>query len=156
VREALFSSLESMLGGWTGLRVLDAYAGSGAVGLEALSRGAAEVTFVERDRRAATLLRRNIDAVGLPGARVLVADAATADPTGPFDLAFLDPPYDVPDRDVAAVLERWATPSVLDQEALVIVEREVRSGAPWPESGWDSLRRREYGETALWYGRLAL
>lgn len=155
VREALFSSLEALLGGWTGLRVLDAYAGSGAVGLEALSRGASAAIFVERDRRTAALLRRNVATVGLPGAEVVVADAQHADLPGPYDLVFLDPPYAVPDTEVAGILERLVSAGAIAPDGLAVVERGVRSGAPWPASGWDALRRRDYGETSLWYGRIA-
>ncbi len=155
VRESLFSSLESMLGGWSGLRVLDVYAGSGSIGLEALSRGAQAAAFIERDRRTAALLRRNIETVALPGARVIVADAAGADVAGPWDLVYLDPPYAVPDDEVRHLLARLAFEGALADDALVVVERGVRSGSPWPDEGWEAVRRRDYGETTLWYGRPA-
>lgn len=155
VREALFSSLDALLGDWSGLRILDAYAGSGAVGLEALSRGARSATFVERDRRTAALLRRNIETVGLPGASVIVADAQQADLPGPYDLVFLDPPYAAADEEVAGLLDRLAAMGAVPPEGFAVVERDVRSGAPWPREGWDALRRRDYGETSLWYGQFA-
>lgn len=155
VREALFSSLDALLGDWSGLRILDAYAGSGAVGLEALSRGARSATFVERDRRTAAILRRNIETVGLPGASVIVADAQQADLPGPYDLVFLDPPYAAADEEVAGLLDRLAAMGAVPPEGFAVVERDVRSGAPWPREGWDALRRRDYGETSLWYGQFA-
>ncbi len=155
VREALFSSLDALLGDWSGLRILDAYAGSGALGLEALSRGASSATFVERDRRTAALLRRNIESVGLPGASVVVADAQQADLPGPYDLVFLDPPYAAADEEVAGLLDRLAATGAVPPDGFAVVERDVRSGAPWPQGGWDALRRRDYGETSLWYGQIA-
>src|SRR5512135_696597 len=98
-REGLFSALESMLGGLAGARVLDLYAGSGAVGLEAASRGAVAVLLVESDRRALEAVRANVAALGLPGTQVrgdtVERVAAVPNPGAPYDLAFLDPPYAV-------------------------------------------------------------
>lgn len=153
-REGLFSTLES-LGGLQGLRVADLYAGSGAVGLEALSRGAAEVVLVEADRKAVAVLRRNVAEVGLPGA-IVVADrverwAATA--TGAFDLVFADPPYAVEADELAAVLV--ALRDRVAAGALAVVERSSHDRAwQWPEP-WEPLRERAYGEAVLWYGRAA-
>lgn len=99
VRESVFAALESAYGSLAGLRVLDLYAGSGAFGLEALSRGAAALTLIERDRRAAAVLRRNVEAVGLPGAAVIVRDVTAVlrtRPAQPYDLVLADPPYDTP------------------------------------------------------------
>ncbi|MFM9134457.1 MAG: 16S rRNA (guanine(966)-N(2))-methyltransferase RsmD [bacterium] len=164
VREALFSALGSALGSWDGVSVLDLYCGSGALGLEALSRGAASVTLVERDRAVARILRENVAQGGLPGAHVVVSDVhrllTSAPPAGsPFDVAFLAPPYDVPDAQVTALLGRLRGPGWLRGEAIAVVERPVRTSpgvgeSPWPE-GWVPLRRRDYGDTALWYGRVA-
>src|SRR3954467_10782232 len=92
VREALFSMLASRLGTFEGLQVADLFAGSGALGLEALSRGAAHCVFVEKDRRAVEAIRANLAALGASG-EVLARDADHAALPGPFDLAFLDPPY---------------------------------------------------------------
>ncbi|HEX8381610.1 MAG TPA: 16S rRNA (guanine(966)-N(2))-methyltransferase RsmD [Allosphingosinicella sp.] len=92
VREALFSMLASRLGSFEGLRVADLFAGSGALGLEALSRGAAHCVFVENDRRAADAIRANIAALGASG-EVLARSAEHAALPAPADLAFLDPPY---------------------------------------------------------------
>jgi 16S rRNA (guanine966-N2)-methyltransferase len=91
-REALFSMLTSRLGSFEELRVADMFAGTGALGLEALSRGAAHCTFVERDREAIAALKSNIDRLGATGADVR-AQAAEGFAGGPFDVVFLDPPY---------------------------------------------------------------
>ncbi|GAB3259280.1 16S rRNA (guanine(966)-N(2))-methyltransferase RsmD [Alteromonas gracilis] len=148
VREALFSVLVSEFGDLGGLRVLDLYSGSGAVGLEAVSRGAV-ATLVERDRRAAALIRDNARAVGLD-AEVVTASVPTflgGEPR-PFDLVFADPPYDLSEEALGEVLTRlaagWTT-----AEGLVVVERSARSPEPVLPEGLTLLRTRRYGETAL-------
>jgi 16S rRNA (guanine966-N2)-methyltransferase len=151
VREALFAALEHDPG-LRGANVLDVCAGSGALGLEALSRGAAHALFVESDRRAAAVLRRNVAAVALPGAEVRVGSAATV-LGGPapraYDLVLLDPPYELPDRDVAGWLAGAAAQGWFTEDVVVVVERSVRSGAfPWPAPLRES-RERRYGETVL-------
>lgn len=155
VREALFSSLEAELGGLEGLRFLDLYAGSGAVGLEALSRGAAAATLVEQDRRTAALVRDNARVVGLPGAEVLtgsVRAVLVTTPGTPYDVVFLDPPYSLADTDLTAALADLVTHRWLAPAAVVIVERSSRTEAPsWPP-GLAATRSRRYGETVLWYG----
>jgi 16S rRNA (guanine966-N2)-methyltransferase len=94
VRETLFSMLSSRLGSFEGLRIADLFAGSGALGLEALSRGAASATFVESDPRAVTILRRNVETLGATErARVIAGSALALPPSEPFDLIFADPPY---------------------------------------------------------------
>lgn len=163
VREALFSSLSSSFGGWEGVRVLDLYAGSGALGLEALSRGAAHVTFVERSPRAVSILRANIATVGIPGTDVVVREALAtvsgAAPTEPFDLVLADPPYDIAVEDVRDVLSALARPGWTADNALAIVERSARArDEPWPaheecSTYWELLRRKDYGDTSLWYGQ---
>jgi 16S rRNA (guanine966-N2)-methyltransferase len=154
-REALFNSL-TLLGDLDGARVLDLFAGTGAVGLEALSRGAAEAVFVESDRNAAEVLRRNIETVGLPGARLVkrpVAAFLAAPPDAPFDLVFADPPYALDDEALAEILNTLAEAKWLADEAVVVVERSARGPGPrWPD-GIEALRDRRYGEGALWYGR---
>ena len=93
-RETLFSMLASRLGSFDGLRVADLYAGSGALGLEALSRGAASATFVESDAAAAAAIRRNAEKLGAAGRiRVIIGSALSLPRSGPFDLIFADPPY---------------------------------------------------------------
>jgi 16S rRNA (guanine966-N2)-methyltransferase len=146
-REGLFSTLGTLLD-LDGARVLDLYAGSGAVGLEALSRGAEHATLVESDMRAATVIKRNVEAVGLPGARVVVdrVERFLASDQQAYDVAFLDPPYATSDDIVARVL------AAIRADVLV-VERSSRSPEPaWPE-GYVRVRERTYGEGTLWYGR---
>ena len=150
VREALFSRLEH-LDVVDGARVLDLYAGSGALGLEAASRGAGEVTLVDSARAAVDACRRNIAALELPGVRVVSAPVAAhlARPGEPCDLVFLDPPYDVEEPALAAVLT--ALVPRLAPGAVVVVERSGRSPEPtWP-TGLVTFERRDYGETALWF-----
>ena len=156
VRESLFSSLDSMLDDWADLAVLDLYAGAGSLGLEALSRGARSVCLVERDRRTADVLERNVATVNLPGATVLrvdVAQLAMRSVPEPAGLVLADPPYDVPAADVARLLTGLVDSGWIRPEALCVIERPTRDPqAPWP-GDWSQMRRREYGETALWYGR---
>ncbi|WP_228976884.1 16S rRNA (guanine(966)-N(2))-methyltransferase RsmD [Streptomyces sp. DH12] len=158
-REGLFSTWESLLGTLDGIRVADLYAGSGAVGLEALSRGASHVLLVEADARAARTVRENVRALGLPGAEVRTgrAEQATAGPAPaePYDAVFLDPPYAVPDDDLREILLTLRAQGWLAQDALVTVERSTRGGEfGWPE-GFEPLRARRYGEGTFWYGRAA-
>lgn len=156
VREAMFSALESMLGPLDGLRVLDLYAGSGALGLEALSRGASAATFVESDRRTAALVATNARELGLEGAHVLTRTALAhleRDGTDRYDLVVADPPYVLGSEDLAAVLRALDERDWLADDAVVVVERSRRGGdLSWPE-GIAAVRRRDYGETVLWYGR---
>ena len=168
-----------MLGSLDGARVLDLYAGSGAVGLEALSRGAEHVLLVEHGARAARVIRENIEAIGLPGAvlaadrveRVLARGPAPAegqdDPAGRpdapagaqdapaggrYDVVFADPPYALADAALSQVLSLLAGQGWLAPGALVIVERATRSGpVNWPD-GFVPDRARRYGEATFWYG----
>jgi 16S rRNA (guanine966-N2)-methyltransferase len=155
VREALFSAIEARAGSLDGLRFLDLYAGSGAVGLEAWSRGAGVVTMVEQDRRTASLIARNAAALGFSRARVVAASVATvlqSPPAAPYDLVFSDPPYPMPDADVAADLAALVGQGWLVPGALVVVERAAkRSRVDWPD-GIVEERTKKYGETTLWYG----
>jgi 16S rRNA (guanine966-N2)-methyltransferase len=156
VREALFSSLESAYGTLHGVSVLDVYAGSGAVGLEAASRGAARVTAVERDRAVSALIASNAASLGLEQVEVVTAAAAAVGDRGSrpaFEVAFLDPPYDVPNETVGETLAGLAASGWLAPEATVVVERSRRS-PPWTwPAGFQTLRERRYGDTILWYGR---
>jgi 16S rRNA (guanine966-N2)-methyltransferase len=158
-REGLFSTWESLLGTLRGTRVLDLYAGSGAVGLEALSRGAEHVLLVEADARAARVVRENVRVTGLPGAEVRTGRAeqilAGPAPETPYDVVFLDPPYAVGDDGLREILLTLRTQGWLADEALATVERSTRGGEfRWP-AGFGGLRARRYGEGTLWYGRAA-
>ncbi|QBX54194.1 16S rRNA (guanine(966)-N(2))-methyltransferase RsmD [Nocardioides seonyuensis] len=155
VREALFSAIESWCGSLDGLRFLDLYAGSGAVGLEAWSRGAGAVTLVEHDRRTSSLIRTNAKELGFHAAHVVTGTVATvlaAAPAAPYDVVFSDPPYPLDDGSVADDLVALVSQGWLVPGALVVVERSSRSPEPaWPP-GIDGARSKKYGETALWYG----
>ncbi|HZC12307.1 MAG TPA: 16S rRNA (guanine(966)-N(2))-methyltransferase RsmD [Mycobacterium sp.] len=151
VRESLFNIVAARRN-LTGMSVLDLYAGSGALGLEALSRGAASALFVESDRRAAAVLERNIATLGLPGAmlrRGQVAAVLAAGAAAPVDLVLADPPYDVETADVHAVLATLTTHGWVHEGTLVIVERAA-GGTPlgWP-TGWHTWQQRVYGDTRL-------
>jgi len=138
-REGLFATITAVHGPLRQAGVLDLYAGSGAVGLEALSRGAERALFVESDPAAARVIRANIAAVGLPGGRLIAGTVATALRRGPGG----EPPFDV-------VVADPLTPG-----ALLAVERASRSGPVlWP-AGFSSDRSRRYGEATFWYGLAA-
>jgi 16S rRNA (guanine966-N2)-methyltransferase len=164
-REGLFASVMSEFGDLGGVHVMDLYAGSGALGLEALSRGAASVLLVESDARAAAVVKANIEALGLTGATVAVDKVERLlarprgergyqrqyDRTGGYDLVFADPPYAVTDEAVTKTLallsDGW-----LAAGALVVVERATRSGPfDWPP-GYAEGKSRRYGEATFWYG----
>lgn len=137
---------------FAGLSVLDLYAGSGALGLEALSRGATSVTFVEADARAAAVIARNISALGVRNASVRRGNVDTVlagGTTRPVDLVFADPPYDLDDAAVDAMLTALAAAGWVAAGSLVLVERRSSSGpVSWPE-GWDALSARRYGDTRV-------
>ena len=154
-----------MVGSLAGARVLDLYAGSGAVGLEALSRGAAHVLLVEHGARARRVIKENIEAIGLPGAvlaagtveRVLARGPAPAEGRdgaegARYDVVFADPPYALPQAGVSRVLSLLARHGWMAPGALVIVERATRSGpVSWPD-GLVPDKERRYGEATFWYG----
>ena len=151
VREALFSALESR-DALSGAHVMDLYAGSGALGLESASRGAAEVTLVESDRAAASVVRDNAARLGLR-ANVLptTVSSALAGAPRPLDLVFLDPPYDLSEEALAGDLAALVDRGWLAADALVVVERSKRSAEPvWP-AGLVPERVKKYGETVVWY-----
>ena len=154
VREALFATIESWCGSLAGLRFLDLYAGSGAVGLEAWSRGAGVVTLVEQDRRTASMIAANARELGFNRAHIVtgpVSSALVRPPAAPYDVAFLDPPYAQPDEDVAADLSALRDQEWLVPGAMVVVERGSRGHEPaWPP-GFSESRQKKYGETVLWY-----
>ena len=159
VREALFSALESALGSLSGVRFLDLYAGSGAVGLEAWSRGADAATFVERDRRTAALIKANAATVGCDAARVVSASVRTVLTETAvdkcYDVVFADPPYAQASDRVVGDLQALVEHGWLADGAAVVVERPTRGGpVAWPE-GLVEDRVRTYGETTLWAARSA-
>ncbi|TSD62767.1 16S rRNA (guanine(966)-N(2))-methyltransferase RsmD [Aeromicrobium piscarium] len=156
VREAMFSSIASELGGWEGVRVLDLFAGSGALALEALSRGAASADLVESHAKTAGIVSRNARELGARTARVhrMTAErfVATA-PAEPYDLVFLDPPYALAAEALREIVASLAIGTWRTEDSLVVVERSSRDVPwEWPE-GWVALRDKTYGETRLWYGR---
>jgi len=156
-REGLFNSVGTLMD-VDGARVLDLYAGSGALGLEALSRGAVEAVFVESGMGVLPVLRDNIATVGLPGGRVVHGSVPTV-VAGPapaaFDLVLADPPYSVAVEEVLGVLRSLAAGGWFAPGAVVVVERPSRE-QPWE---WPTplvgLRDRRYGEAVLRYGRVS-
>ena len=156
-REGLFGTVTAIRGGLDGAAVLDLYAGSGAVGLESLSRGASDVLMVESDARAARVIRDNIAVVGLPGAR-LVTDRVERvlgrgpDGARPRDFVFADPPYAAGNDELERLLAALAGHGWLAPGALIAIERATRSGSfDWPPE-YVTDRCRRYGDATLWYG----
>jgi 16S rRNA (guanine966-N2)-methyltransferase len=164
VREALFSAIAAWAGtsaaaaeeSLAGLGFCDLYAGSGAVGLEAASRGAGPVLLVERDSNAARHIRRNATELGL-SVSVHVGDVGTLLHRGPpasFDIVFADPPYDDASTTLDAQLARLVDNGWVSRPGLVILERSRRSAPPnWPDSVWRTWVR-PYGETSVYFGSL--
>lgn len=152
-REGLFSSLLSLLD-LEGARVLDLYAGSGALGLEALSRGAGSATLVESDPEAVAAVRANAALLGFPAAYVVaqpVERFLEVDPDPRYDLVLVDPPYELDLAPVLAQLRPWLAP-----DAVVVAERRTRrSTFAWPD-GYERVRERAYGEATLWYATALL
>ncbi|MEV5648774.1 16S rRNA (guanine(966)-N(2))-methyltransferase RsmD [Nocardia sp. NPDC052254] len=151
VREALFNLLAARMD-FDGARVLDLYAGSGALGLEALSRGASHALLVESDRKAAAIIRGNIADLAISGAELragTVASVLATAPAEPYDLVLSDPPYAVTEAAIEADLAALATGAWLHEDALIVVERSARS----PETDWpapySALKPRRYGETRI-------
>jgi 16S rRNA (guanine966-N2)-methyltransferase len=136
----------------TGLAVLDLYAGSGALGLEALSRGAASALFVESDYRIAAVIARNIKFLGLSGAtlrRGEVWAVLLAGTASPMDLVLADPPYDIEAAEVEAVLASLTIHGWVREGSVAAVERAATGAAlTWPE-GWSVWPQRVYGDTRL-------
>ena len=155
VREAMFSVLEAQ-GVLAGARVLDLFAGSGALGLEAASRGAASVVLIDSDRVAVAAARRNLEALELPGVSVVQAPverylaAPPDDPDATVDLVLADPPYEFDEAALGRVLHLLTGNGWLADGASVLVERSTRSPEPsWPP-GLVRTALRRYGETAVW------
>jgi 16S rRNA (guanine966-N2)-methyltransferase len=156
-RESMFSALDAR-SALDGATVLDLYAGTGALAIEALSRGAAAAVLVERDRAALEAIAANLQVLPVDssdGARIEVVArdvgrflAGGPPPAAPFGLVFVDPPYDTPDEEVAEVLARLLTPGWLAADAIVSVERPLRHPVAVPaglSGGWD----RAFGDTLL-------
>jgi len=147
-REGLFATVTAVHGPLAGAGVLDLYAGSGAIGLEALSRGAARV------------IRANIAAVGLPGARLVAGRVTTVLGRGPlagapFDVVLADPPYAAGEEEITQMLTALQAGGWLASGALVAVERASRSGPVAWSAGYAPDRSRRYGEATFWYGLAA-
>jgi 16S rRNA (guanine966-N2)-methyltransferase len=158
VREAVFNILLHGISGFeiAGARVIDLFAGTGAFGIEALSRGAAYCLFVEEDARARALIRTNVEALGLTGVtRIFRRDATDLGSAGtmaPFSLAFLDPPYGrgLGEKALAALRDgAWLAP-----EAVIVAEEHARAPLRLPE-GLAEIDRRLYGDTQVVFGRFA-
>lgn len=154
-REALFSSLSATHDLAAGV-FLDLYAGSGAVGLEAVSRGAPSAVLVESSKDAARVIERNIRQLQV-AQRVRVITAQVSAALGTLgglgaSTVFLDPPYDDDSEGLAETVRRMVDERVVDADALIVVERDRRSDWRWPDVV-QPLRDRRYGETVLWYGR---
>ncbi len=146
----MFSALGTRL---ASARVLDLYAGTGALAVEALSRGAAVAVLVERDREALAAIAANLESTGVGPTRVVAGDVAAvlagpAPPEGPFDLVLADPPYELADDAVTGVLGRLAESGWLAPGALVVIERPAGAGLP---SGWVSTWEGCYGDTLVWF-----
>ncbi|HKS44020.1 MAG TPA: 16S rRNA (guanine(966)-N(2))-methyltransferase RsmD [Amycolatopsis sp.] len=153
VREALFNALEAG-GELRDARVLDLYAGSGALGLEALSRGASEALFVEADRKAVRVLRENVAEVGLGGwvrAGNVEMVLAHESPAAPFDIVFADPPYVLDGARISAMLTSLAKGGWIVDDGLVVLERSTRDSEPdWPR-GYELIRSMRHGDTVMYW-----
>lgn len=154
VREAIFSSVYTLLGELDGLRAADLYAGSGALGLEALSRGAASCVFVESDKGAAAVITRNAADLGADPAAVRIVTAqvgqfaARGPQGGPVSLLLADPPYRIDAAEFSQVLEELAARGFLENGALVVYEHAAGGEARWP-AGFEGLGAKRYGDTAV-------
>ena len=155
VREAMFSSIEHAVGGFADLRVLDLFAGSGALGIESVSRGAHEVVLIEKDKRAASVMKSNVTDLNLGSVKVVCDDVLreTSIPSryGQFDVVFADPPYAFTNEHVSEMLVGLASNRWLVDDALVVIERSSRDQMTWPE-GFGDISHKTYGDTAIWYG----
>lgn len=154
VREALFSSIEARYGSLVGCRVLDAFAGSGALALEALSRGAEHATLVDADRKAATAIRRNIDTLGAP-ALLIQADITRASTmnrlSGVYSLLLLDPPYRIDKSEVRVLIERLSHSGRVADGTMIVWEHRTGEQPDWPDFV-EPVVERKYGSTTTSIG----
>jgi 16S rRNA (guanine966-N2)-methyltransferase len=157
VREALFARLDALIRAedqsWQDLVVVDLCAGSGALGLEAWSRGARAVTCVERDRSTCRVIEANRDQLDAHDVSVVCADIETWIPTDQFDCCFIDAPYAWSSQRISDVLDRLVTQGALTEHAIVVAERPRGESSPLPAAIRCDAERL-YGDTVLWYGRL--
>ena len=158
VREALFSTLYSLRGGFEGAIVLDAFAGSGALGIEALSRGAESAVFYERDAKAASVTRANVKACDLSPSKASIVqrDVMQAPPTGqpaPFDLVFLDPPYAYDPASVLAMVQALRDAHALADDAIIVYEHALKSkdevAQAAEQAGFEVISSKKYGKTGV-------
>jgi 16S rRNA (guanine966-N2)-methyltransferase len=150
VRESLFNVLASRID-FRDTSVLDLYAGSGALGLEALSRGAASAVFVESNHRAAAVIAKNIASLGVTAAvrRGPVVAVLTGGADRPVDLVFADPPYEVPAAEIEELLVALVTGGWATAGTVVVVERGTAGPElAWPD-GWEPWPSRRYGDTRI-------
>jgi 16S rRNA (guanine966-N2)-methyltransferase len=149
-REGVFSSLGELV---PGAAVLDLFAGTGAMGIEALSRGASRAVFVERAYRAVASIRQNLDRTRLSERAVVVRSEVdrflSEDPEGPFDLVFLDPPYQLEGPDLATTIDRLAGSAALAEGATVVLTRDSRSSIDVVPVNWPVAKRLRYGDSVV-------
>lgn len=154
VREAIFNSVTGLIEDWGQERVLDVFAGSGALGFEAVSRGAQELILIENNRAAVATLRENAASIGL-GGEILVADAMHLPPNwrgSTATLVLADPPYNIDPDQLRDALGNWLSGGWIAPDAILVLEGPTRwSNWQWP-TGIDGIRSRRYGETTVWYG----
>jgi len=153
IKEALFSIIGSLCGDITGFSVLDIYAGTGSLGIEALSRGAGRAVFIDNQRSSAALIKTNLDSTGFTGnSEIMIVDASAALSRmalqgRTYNLVFADPPYN---QGIAQILLRQlASLPVLADGALVVIETSSREVLPLSEGELKQIDRRIYGDTAL-------
>ena len=159
-REGIFSSLESEIGTCEGITFLDLFGGTGAVGLEALSRGAIEVVVVEKDEKAAAVCRANYELVSKSTSGKFSVIRKSVDSflelessKAPLrDVVYIDPPYEMTNAAIVKLLEKIISCGILARDAIVIVERSSRAEPfEWPP-GVEAIKERKYGEGAVYFG----
>jgi 16S rRNA (guanine966-N2)-methyltransferase len=161
VREAIFSAIDASLArdgrSWSDVAVADLYAGSGALGFEAWSRGAASVTLVESAKNACRILRENRQRLDATTVSVECADvkAWVARATTPIDVCFLDPPYSVDDAEVRELIASLRERELLNPLAHLVAERAATSATSPFGPDFIEVRERTYGDTRVWYGQFS-